>query len=115
VLAKNDSSQQLEYLRCERVFGLRRHFGTCCISPARRVIMDWMLKSDISKNQLDSAINGNGDVVLDPSLFRSAMTRYLLKVRKALLCEMAITVNSKNSNFLPQQCSSPDTSKSDLQ
>ena len=114
VLLKSDLSQQLEYLRYERMFGLRRHLGTCCVSPARKVILDYILECDILKRQQDKAINGDCDVVLDPSLFRSAMTRYLLKVRKALLCEMTITVNGKRSDFLPQQYSSPDASKSNL-
>ena len=114
VLSKSDWSKQPEYLRFERMFGLRRHFGTCCISPARKVILDYILECDISKRQQDTAVNAHGDVILDSSLFRSAMTRYLLKVRKALLCEMAITVNSKRSDFWPQQCGSPDASKSNL-
>jgi len=102
-LAGNDVSKDLQVLRCEQVFGVRRLFGSCCISPARKAIMEWMLESDsqtnthvdASKNQHRPATNSEGDVLIDESLLVSMLNQYLLRVRKILICKAVLTLNSE--------------------
>jgi hypothetical protein len=103
-LAGNDVSKDLQVVRCEQVFGVRRLFGSCCISPARKAIMEWMLESDsqtnthvdASKNQHTMpATNSEGDVLIDESLLVSMLNQYLLRVRKILICTAVLTLNSE--------------------
>ncbi len=57
----------------ENFFGVRRPFGMCCISPARKQIMDWMLESDAFLAQPSPVINRDGDFVIEPSVLKSAV------------------------------------------
>ena len=88
-----DANQDM--VRCELVFGVRRPFGRpSCISPGRKAIMDWMLESD-TKVQNNAVMNNEGDFVIEPSLFKSKLSTYLLAVRKDLLVREAFRLRDK--------------------
>jgi len=95
LMADKDANKDIEYLHCEQVYGLRRRFGTCSISPARKAIMDWMLDADAAKRQVVAVhaashlLTHDGDVLIDPSIFRAALTSFLIGARKQILVKTA--------------------------
>ena len=98
MLVANDLSNEVEHLRCEQVFGLRRRFGSSCISPARKAIMDWMLESDPTKDHQKHAVfNIEGDMLIDLSLFVFALKQYLSQIRKNLI-NKAVLINALTLN-----------------
>jgi len=97
MLVANDLSNEVEHLRCEQVFGLRRRFGSCCISPARKAIMDWMLETDSAKDQQRAVVTFEDDMLIDVSLFVSALRQYLLQIRKNLI-NKAVLINALTLN-----------------
>jgi len=87
------SSKDMEYLQWEQVYGLRRCFGTCCITPARKAIMDSMLDATNSQaltaHAASHLLNQDGDVLVDPANFRAALTSFLIGARRQILVKTA--------------------------
>ena len=97
-----DTNTEIEYLRCEQLFGLRRPLGSLCVSPARKLIMDWMLESAAEGNvQHKPVINSDADFVIEPSIFKSALSQYLLRARKRLLVKAASHLNAWRAHMKP--------------
>jgi hypothetical protein len=67
--------------RFENFFGIRRPFGMCCISPARKQIMDWMIESDTFLAQPSPVMNRDGDFVIEPSVLKSAVNVFHYHIR----------------------------------
>ena len=100
-LIADKDARDIEYLHCEQLYGLRRRFGTCCITPARKAIMDWMLDADSTKNQALTAhaashllTTQEGDILVEPSIFRAALTSFLCGARKKVLVKTATRLSS---------------------
>jgi tetratricopeptide (TPR) repeat protein len=74
-LTDKDTNKETEN-RYEIFFGIRRPFGMCCISPARKQIMDWMLESDTFLAQPSPVRNRDGDFVIEPSVLKSAVLKF---------------------------------------
>jgi len=97
-----DTNKEIEYLRCEQLFGLRRPLGSLCVSPARKLIMDWMLESAAEGSvQHKPVINSDSDFVIEPSIFKSALSQYLLRARKRLLVKAASRLNVWRAHMNP--------------
>jgi hypothetical protein len=74
-LTDKDTNKETEN-RYEIFFGIRRPFGMCCNSPARKQIMDWMLESDTFLAQPSPVRNRDGDFVIEPSVLKSAVLKF---------------------------------------
>ena len=66
--------------RYENFFDIRRPFGMCCISPARKQIMDWILESDTFLAEPSPVRNRDGDFVIEPPVLKSEVLFFLFKV-----------------------------------
>jgi len=94
ILVSKDADKESEYLGCELFFGVKRPFGTCCISPARKAIMDSMLlRSAGATTNQESVINNEGDFVIDALHFKTALRGRLIVIRHEFNCMIALHRN----------------------
>jgi hypothetical protein len=97
--AESKDEKMLEHLRWEEFFGISRTMtGVCTITRSRKTIMDWMLERDEGNDKISTqplVVNAEGDFIMDPGYFKSALSEYLLIVRRRVLVKTSRSLRSR--------------------